>query len=312
MDTDVSPSDVLDPVVITGGAGFVGSHLADALADHATVRVLDDLSSGDRSRVPDGVEFVEGDVRDPEVVSEVIADAETVFHEAAVVSVPQSVDEPVESHAVTVDGTLNVLEVAREADARVVAASSAAVYGHPERVPVHESDPKTPTSPYGIDKLAVDHYVRRYNDLYGLETVALRYFNIYGPGQTGGQYAGVVTVFHDQATAGDPITVDGDGTQTRDFVHVDDVVQANLAAATTDAVGEAYNVGTGEATEIRHLAEVMRDVTDSDSDIVHTDPREGDIDRSVASIDWAREALGYEPSVSLAEGLETVASDPSA
>ncbi|WP_119821853.1 NAD-dependent epimerase/dehydratase family protein [Halalkaliarchaeum desulfuricum] len=213
-------------------------------------------------------------------------------------------ETPHESHTINATGTLNVLDAAREHDVRVVVASSAAIYGHPEDTPIDESHPKEPTSPYGLDKLTADHYTRLYHDLYDLDTVALRYFNVYGPGQTGGDYAGVVSVFIEQALAGDDITVHGEGDQTRDFVFVEDVVRANLAAARTDHVGEAYNVGTGESVSIRELAELIQDLTDTDSDIVHTDPREGDIDHSRADISTARAKLDFEPTVSLREGLE--------
>jgi len=171
-------------------------------------------------------------------------------------------------------------------------------------VPITEDHPNEPTSPYGLDKLATDHYARLYNDLYDLETVALRYFNVYGPGQVAGDYSGVISVFIDQALSGEDITVHGDGEQTRDFVYIDDVVQANLKAATTDAVGEAYNVGTGESVTVRKLAELIQDITDTDSDIVHMDARTGDIEYSEADISKANEHLEYEPTVSLREGLE--------
>jgi UDP-glucose 4-epimerase len=296
-------------VLVTGGAGFVGSHLAEALVGHADVRVLDDLSIGRREYVPDGATFVEGDVRDDEALDRHVSRADVVFHQAAIPSVERSVDDPVGCHEVTADATLSLLEAARRNDARVVVASSAAIYGQPEGLPVSESDSTEPASPYGIDKLAVDHYSRRYHDLYGLETVALRYFNVYGPRQTGGSYAGVVKIFRDQALDGRPITVEGDGSQTRDFVHVDDVVRANLLAAETDAVGEAFNVGTGEEVSIRDLAETVRAVADSDSEIVHGEARPGDIDRSVADVTKAKAALGYEPSVDLQDGIGSIVAE---
>jgi UDP-glucose 4-epimerase len=246
---------------------------------------------------------IEGDVRDAAVLADALAGADVVFHEAAQISVDQSIERPIDSHEVNVDATLSLLERAREHDFRVVLASSCAIYGHPESVPIPETAPLEPPSPYGIEKLTVDHYARRYHGLYGVETVALRYFNVYGPRQAAGDYSGVISVFADQAAAGDPITVHGDGSQTRDFVHVSDVVQANLLAATTDSVGEAFNVGTGNATSIRELAETIRRVTESDSDIVHTDPREGDIEHSRAETTKAREQLGFEATVDLDAGL---------
>ncbi|MFD1571285.1 NAD-dependent epimerase/dehydratase family protein [Halorubrum laminariae] len=299
-------------IVVTGGTGFIGSHLTEALlARNNDVTILDDLSAGDPANVPADAELVEGDVRDQAILDELLADAEYVFHEAALASVADSIDDPEESHSRNSTGTLRVLEAASRHDVdRVVLASSAAIYGHPEYTPIDEDHPTEPTSPYGLDKLASDHYARLYNERYGLDAIPLRYFNVYGPRQSAA-YAAVIAVFRDQARSGEPITIEGDGTQTRDFVHVDDVVQANLRAATCDArhCGNAYNVATGETVTIQTLAETVRDVADSDSEIVHVEPREGDIDHSVADITAAREHLGYEPTASLEEGLTDLLSD---
>jgi len=289
--------------LVTGGGGFVGSHIVDALVPETGVVVFDSFARGDRERVPDAARVVEADVRDEDALASAVDGVDVVFHQAAIVSVAQSVEDPTTTHAVNVDGTLAVLEAARRADARVVFASSAAIYGEPTAVPVDEGHPKTPASPYGLEKLAGDHYCRLYADLYDLPTVALRYFNVYGPRQAGGDYAGAITAFAEQARSGGPLRVDGDGEQTRDFVHVADVVRANLLAATTDATGEAFNVGTGEATTIRRVAELVRDTVAPDAEVVHGDPREGDIRESVADIGTARERLGYEPTVSLEDGL---------
>jgi UDP-glucose 4-epimerase len=288
--------------LVTGGSGFIGGHIVETLSADNDVAVLD-TAAGDH---PNGVTAIHGDIRDEATVDAAVEGVDVVFHEAALVSVAESVERPTESHGINATGTLNVLEAARKHDARVVIASSAAVYGDPEETPVDEGQRLEPTSPYGLDKVASDHYARLYEDLYGLDTVALRYFNVYGPGQTGGDYAGVITVFLQQARNGEPITVHGDGTQTRDFVHIDDVVRANLLAAETDAVGRAYNVGTGESVTIRELAELIRDAVGSDSEIVHTDPRPGDIQHSCADIGRARSALGYEPTVDLEAGLRTL------
>lgn len=295
-------------VLVTGGAGFIGSHIADALVADNEVRVLDDLSTGSREWVPDGAELVVGDVCDGEVVERAMAGVDVVFHEAANVSVERSVEAPVDSHAVNVDATVGVLERARQVDARVVLASSAAVYGHPESVPVAERDPTLPVSPYGLEKRSIDRYAELYADLYGLEAVPLRYFNAYGPRQHG-PYSGVISAFLDQARAGEPLTVHGDGLQTRDFVHVRDVVQANLRAATTGAVGEPINVGTGESMTILELARTIADLVPGEHRIVHDEPREGDVRYSEADISTARARLGYEPTTSVPEGLrELVAS----
>ena len=293
-------------IVITGGAGFIGSRLAATLVDDNEVRVLDDFSTGSAEKVPDEATLIEGDVRDPETVRDAMSGADVVFHEAANPSVQRSIDDPIESHARNVEGTLVVLEAARDEGARVVTASSTAIYGTPETIPVPEDAEPDPSSPYGLEKLTADRYTRLYNELYGLQTVSLRYFNVYGPGQTAGDYSGVISIFLEQARAGEPITVEGDGEQTRDFVHVDDVVRANVAAATTDAVGEAFNVGTGHSVTINELAETIRDLTDSDSEIEHVDNRAGDVRHSRADISKATRLLDYKPEIGLEEGLRTL------
>jgi UDP-glucose 4-epimerase len=291
-------------VLITGGAGFVGSHLADRLSPDAEVTVIDDLSNGTRRHVPASATFVHADLRTMDDLGTHVAAADVVFHQAALPSVTASVENPIDSHRINTGVTLRLLECARKHGTRVVTASSAAIYGIPDALPLSESAPTDPTSPYGIDKLTTDHYTRRYHDLYGLDTVALRYFNVYGPRQTASSYAGVISVFFDQARAGADITVDGDGSQTRDFVYVDDVVRANVKAATTDAVGDAYNIGTGTETSVVALAEAVRSTVDTASEIVHTQPRPADIDRSVADITKAKRDLGYEPRVGLETGID--------
>lgn len=306
IDPEIGPRE--KEVLVTGGRGFIGSHLCRVLATHNEVVVLDDGSSPAPASEyhPDSITVVDGDVRDEALVDDLVAETDIVFHEAAEVSVQRSIEAPDRSHSVNVDGTLNVLEAARTHDARVVVASSCAIYGSPESVPLAESHPKQPNSPYGLEKLTVDHYTRLYNRLYDVPTIALRYFNVYGPGQSGGEYSGVVSIFQEQAKSGGPLTVEGDGTQTRDFVHVNDVVRANLRAATTDRVGTAYNVGTGTETSILELAETMQDLVGTDAEIVHRDARDGDIERSCADVSKAHKALGYEPTVSLREGLSSL------
>ena len=298
-----SPRPTEQSILVTGGAGFIGSHIADTLVDDNDVTILDDLSTGDPGNIPESAELIEADIRDTDTLREATAGIDLVFHEAAVVSVNQSVEEPRVSHETNVDATLELLELARERDFRIVLASSCAIYGQPETVPIPETETPDPASPYGLDKLTLDHYARLYHDLYGVEAVPLRYFNVYGPRQSAGDYSGVISIFLQQALDGEPITVHGDGSQTRDFVHVSDVVRANLLAATTDHVGEAFNVGTGSRTTIRELAETIRDAADSESEIVHTDPREGDIEHSCADLEKTRDLLGFEPEVDLESGL---------
>jgi UDP-glucose 4-epimerase len=293
-------------ILVTGGAGFIGSHLVETLAADNDIVVVDNLSGGRREWVDDRATLIEGDVRNEQTVARAVDGVDLIFHQAANVSVQRSVEAPVESHETNVDATLRLLEHARNEDARFIFASSAAIYGTPEAVPIDESDPKRPTSPYGAEKHAADQYCRLYHDLYDVETVALRYFNVYGPRQRGGQYSGVIDVFLDQADRGENITVHGDGAQTRDFVHVDDVVAANCLAAVNGTPGEAYNVGTGDSISIRALAELVRETTETTSDIVHVDAREGDIEQSRPSIEKIQAELGFEPRRSLEAELETL------
>ncbi|MDF9746008.1 NAD-dependent epimerase/dehydratase family protein [Natrinema salsiterrestre] len=295
-------------ILVTGGGGFIGSHLVDALCPHNEVRVLDDFSTGDRAHLPEDATVIDGDVRDPIALQKAARGVDLIFHHAAVVSVSRSVDEPRQSNRTNLEASLLVLEQARREDARVVVASSAAVYGHPDELPVPETARTNPTSPYGVQKLALDQYARLYEELYGLETVALRYFNVYGPRQQG-PYSGVISTFLEQARASEPITVEGDGRQSRDFVHVSDVVRANLHAATTDAVGEAYNIGTGQRTSILDLAETVRDATGSSSSIVHRAPRSGDIRHSGADTSKATRELGFEARVGLESGIRSLIGD---
>lgn len=300
------PHDVTgQTILVTGGAGFIGSHVADAVVADNDVRILDDFSSGTTENVPADVELFVGDVRNPELLGRATDGVDLIFHQAAIVSVGHSVEEPVATVETNAMATVRLLEHARQEDARVVLASSAAIYGQPERVPVSEDHPKAPASPYGLSKLSLDYYAQVYADLYDLPTVALRYFNVYGP-RGGGEYSGVIRAFREQALAGDPITVNGDGQQTRDFVHVYDVVRANLAAATTDETGAAFNVGTGDYVTIDELAESIRTAADSDSEIVHSEPRAGDIRESYAETSAAADRLGFEASIPLSVGLQTI------
>lgn len=292
--------------LVTGGAGFIGSHIASALAETADVRILDDFSTGTVANVPGGVRMLEGNICDEVALAQAMDCVDVVFHQAGLSSVTESVEDPAKSHRRNATGTLAVLEAARRADARVVVASSAAIYGPPTELPVAEDHPKRPTTPYGVDKLAADRYVDVYADRYGLPTVALRYFNVYGPGQSDAA-AGVISIFLDKARADEPIEIHGDGKQTRDFVHVTDVVRANLLAAKTDAVGTAFNIGTGTGTSVAELAEIVKESVDTSVPIQHTEHREGDIERSLADITRARDQLAFEPQVSLREGIAALA-----
>jgi len=293
---------------VTGGAGFIGSHITEAVIKDNEVVVFDNLSSGTKDRIPDQAKFIQGDIRDQKKLSAAIEGVDIIFHEAAVVSVEQSVNEPELTHDVNTRATIQLLELARKEDARVIFASSAAVYGHPDSVPISEDGSTAVTSPYGLSKLSSDQYIRLYADLYNLDAIALRYFNVYGPGQTGGDYSGVISIFFEQARNGGPITVHGDGSQIRDFVHVSDVVQANLLAAAKGTPGSAYNIGTGSSVSIRELADTIQSVVGGQHvSIEQTPKREGDIDKSQANITFARNDLGYEPAIQLEQGLRTLA-----
>lgn len=290
-------------ILVTGGAGFIGSNIVESLVPDNDVRVLDNLSSGLRSDVPSEATLIEGDIRNDTDLEQATEDVDIIFHQAALVDVEKSVRRPETTHDINVTGTVKLLEYARKESAHVVFASSAAVYGHPERVPIPEDLSTDPTSPYGLSKLAAEQYVRLYEELYGLSTVVLRYFNVYGPGQIDGEYSAVISTFVEQASNREPITVEGDGSQTRDFVHIEDVVRANLLASRSGVSG-VFNVGTGQSVSILELAEIVSEITGSESEITHTEARSGDIDRSRADISRLESQLGYEPTVSLTTGLE--------
>jgi len=299
-----------DEICITGGAGFIGSHIADALSDITDVTIYDNLSSGHINNIPKDSTFIEEDIRHTDQLTQAVESADVVFHQAAQVSVQDSIEDPVSSHQINLDPLLTILEAARSSNTRVVFASSAAIYGEPTYLPIDESHPTDPTSPYGVEKLTADQYCQLYHDLYGVETVVLRYFNVYGPRQQAGDYSGVVSIFRDQVLNNEPITIEGKGTQTRDFVHVDDVVQANLLAATKDAaVGKAFNIGTGTQITIRELAEKFKEIINSHSKIIHVDAREGDIHESVADISHARAVLGYDPTYDIDSGFDAYLAD---
>jgi UDP-glucose 4-epimerase len=297
--------------LVTGGAGFIGSHIAQRLlgAGHEVV-VLDNFSSGSRANVSaigSGARVVEGDVRDLSVVEASAFGCEVVFHEAAIVSVPYSVEHPQESHDVNIQGTLNVLQAARKVGARrLVFASSAAIYGEEPTLPKTETMRPEPMSPYGVEKITGEHYLATWSKLFGVETVALRYFNVFGPRQDPrSPYSGVISVFVDRILGGRPITFFGDGSQCRDFVYVANVVDANLLAATRPGVsGRAYNVACGKRTTLVELASLVERTAGRTVERVFAEPRAGDIRESVADIARARAELGYTPAVGVEEGLE--------
>ncbi|MGH8773879.1 MAG: NAD-dependent epimerase/dehydratase family protein [Jiangellaceae bacterium] len=296
-------------VLVTGGAGFIGSHIVGALLDRgADVVVLDDLSTGRAGNVPPAAQLVEGDVTDEVALQAAVRGCEIVFHDAARRSVQQSVGAPMDNDHVNTHGTLGVLVAARQAGARrVVLASSSSVYGGAGEGQTSETAALTPRSPYAVSKLAGEHYARVFAELYGLETVSLRYFNVYGPRQDpASQYAAVIPLFIDALVRGQPPQVNGDGLQSRDFTYVADAVSANLCAAQAPAdvcSGRVYNVARGETHTLLDLLDQLRRVLDVDIAAWHADPLPGDIRHSHADISAAREDLGYRPQVPFADGL---------
>lgn len=300
--------------LITGGCGFIGSHIAEALlADGEHVRVFDNLSSGKLANLQgfgSAVDVVKGDVRDPEALRAAMKGVTQVFHEAALVSVAVSVEQPEENDAINIRGTLNVLQAARVAGVRrLVFATSAATYGNNPDLPKRETMLPEPESPYALGKLAGEYYLRLYSHLYGVETVALRYFNVFGPRQDGkSMYSGVISRFIDNIRQGCGPTIFGDGGQTRDFVFVKDVVQANLLAMRSPAVGkgEIFNVATGTQVSLLQLWETLRKITGSTLEPSFQPPRAGDIRHSLADISKISKTLGYVPRHSLEEGLRAI------
>ena len=296
--------------LVTGGAGFIGSHIVDALiADGNEVRVLDNFETGceeNLARHAGKVEIVRGDVRDEERVNESVEGVDTVYHEAALPSVKHSLSEPKACNSASVDGTLNVLLAARKAGVRrVVYASSSALYGDGPEVPKREDMWVLPSSPYGVAKFTAEMYCRVFHTCYGIETVCLRYFNVFGPRQSPSSvYAGVMPIFITMLLAGKTPTIDGDGEQTRDFTYIDDVVQANIRALTAaGAVGQAMNIATGTPISVNRLYQEIDAILKTGITPNYGPPRAGDIKDSVADISLARKLLGYEPKVPYAEGL---------
>ena len=296
--------------LVTGGAGFIGSHLAAQLAvDGHDVRILDNLASGHRSNVlaiGEDVELVEGDIQSYERVHNAVAGCEMVFHQAALPSVPRSVQDPLTSNATNVTGTLNVLLASRDAGVRrVVFASSSSIYGAQPELPAREDATPLPISPYATAKLACEGYCRSFGEVYGLETVALRYFNVFGPRQDPrSEYAAVIPRFINAMLAGDTPTVFGDGEQSRDFTFVDDVVEANLLAMDAPGVaGQVFNVAGGQRTTVNGLLEELRAVMEVTVEPQYVPARPGEVKHSLADVSRARSVLGWTPRVDLREGL---------
>jgi nucleoside-diphosphate-sugar epimerase len=297
--------------LVTGGGGFIGSHLIDALLTEGhDVRALDNFATGDRRNLlhlSGDVEIVEGDMRSFERVLTAVERCELVFHQAALPSVPRSVQDPLTSNEVNVTGTLNVLLASRDAGVRrVVYASSSSIYGAITAEVKREDLPISPLSPYGVAKYAGEAYCSSFFGIYGLETVSLRYFNVFGPRQSPlSEYAAVIPNFFTAAILDESPIIYGDGEQSRDFTFVANAVQANLLAASApDAVGQVFNIACGQKTSVNQLAEAVAEIAEQSRPPVYADGRAGDIRVSVADISKARSVLGYEPTTGLREGLE--------
>ena len=296
--------------LVTGGAGFIGSHLVEELLRSGhRVRVLDNFSSGRRENLealPGKPEILEGDLRDAELVKTAVREVEVIFHLAAFISVSNSITDPETCFSINVAGTVNLLEAARQSGTRkVVVSSSAAVYGNTTVFPTSEETPLQPLSPYAVSKQVNELYAGLYTRTLGLPVIALRYFNVYGPRQRpDSDYAAAIPIFLRQLVAGEPITIHGDGKQSRDFIFVKDVARANLLAAETDAAGEAINICTGHETSLLDLLEELSELSPTIPQVRFDGPRPGDVYRSTGCPEKAIRMLGFTPRTSLTEGLK--------
>lgn len=298
-------------VLVTGGAGFIGSNLADDLIRQgARVRIIDNFTTGFRENLEEitgDFDFIEGDINDDDAVAKAIDGVEIVFHQAALPSVPRSVEDPAETHRVCVNGTFNLLIKSQAAGVkRFIYAASSSAYGDQPTLPKVETMRPDPLSPYAVAKLTGELYCRAFNNVYGLETIALRYFNVFGPRQNpASMYSGVISRFIDALMTGETPVIYGDGEQSRDFTYIANVVDANIKAAhATEGLGETMNVANGERITLNELLEVLKDITNNpDADADYQPPRSGDVKHSQADNTRAVECLGYSELVRLEEGL---------
>lgn len=293
--------------LVTGGAGFIGSNLVKQLITEGyDVVVLDNLSSGYAANLShlNHVKLIEGDVRDESIVSRSIDGSEVVFHLAASVGNLRSIENPVADSTANVIGTINLLEAARRAGVKkIICSSSAAIFGELCYLPIDERHPAEPDSPYGVSKLAEEKMCLAYARLYDLDAICLRYFNVYGVSQRFDAYGNVIPIFVGRILRHEPLTIYGDGDQTRDFVNVRDVVRANLLAATSNGLTGAFNIASGISTTVNQLVELLRETTGTDVPVTYAPPRPGEVRDSLADISKARAILGYEPSIAMSEGL---------
>lgn len=295
-------------ILVTGGAGFIGSHLVDKLSLENKVIVVDNLSSGSLAnleRSKDRITFVKGDTLDKGLLMDIVAEVELIFHLAANVGNIKSIEDPYFDMDVNIKGTINLLEACLNSNIkRLVYSSSGAIFGEAKRLPIDEDHPLNPESPYGVSKLAAEKYCFAFHKVHGVPTTALRYFNVYGPRQGSSQYPNVIAIFFNRIRQGKPLTIFWDGKQTRDFVFVEDVVKANILAATQPAaVGETFNIATGKANSVEQVANLIKQISGKESPVTYAAPRAGEVRHSQANIEKARRMLGYKPETGLKKGL---------
>lgn len=298
-------------ILVTGGAGFIGSHLVDKLALENEMFVVDNLFSGSLSNLgksKDRITFIKGDIRDKALMKDIVTKVEFVFHLAADVGNVRSIEDPFANMEVNVQGTLNLLEACLSSNInRFVYSSSAAIYGEAKYLPIDEDHPLNPESPYAVSKLAAEKYAFAFYKVHGLPATCLRYFNVYGSRQESSEYGNVIPIFLKRISEGKPFTIFGDGNQTRDFVFVEDVVKANILAATqSQTIGGIFNVATGKQTSVNELANLVKQVVGKEVPIIHAKPRAGEVRHSLANIEKAKKFLGYNPEINLKEGLALI------
>ena len=295
-------------ILVTGGAGFIGSNLVDRLSLGNRVIVLDNLSSGLPSNLGQSKEritFIKGDVLDKGLLKDIVAEVEFVFHLAANVGNVKSIEDPGFDMEVNIKGTINLLEACVNSNIkRLVYSSSGAIFGEAKYLPVDEDHPLNPESPYGVSKLAAEKYCFAFHKVHGLPITALRYFNAYGPRQGSSGYANVIAIFFSRIRDGKPLTIFGDGEQTRDFVFVEDIVKANILAATQPAaVGEIFNIATGQESSVNQIVSIINQISGQENEVIYADSRAGEVKHSRANIEKAQRVLGYNPEINLQEGL---------